>query len=110
MAREILIGHKEKVKTKVLREVDFDKKYRLSIEKIVEPNHRFENYYMIKSFTKGLLGYKINSLAAWDVQSDEDSHEFIESFQFKPFRMLDQAVDYAKYIKKTKYPTWLRYQ
>lgn len=101
------ISHKSKVKTEVLKTFDFDEKYRITVEKILEG--KFLNQYVIRSYTKSLFGYKISSLAAWNVESDED-HDKIESFEFKPYRMLNQAVEYAKYIKKKKYPNWIKYQ
>lgn len=100
------ISNKSKVKTEVLKTFDFDEKYRIRIEKILDG--KFKNQYVIKSYSKTLFGYKLSHLAAWNIESDED-HDRIEYFEFKPHRLLNQAVRYAKYIKKNKYPNWVKY-
>jgi hypothetical protein len=100
-------GHKSKVKTEVLRTVDFDIKYRLTIEKILDG--KFKNQYVVRSYTKSFFGYKLSSLAAWNVLSDDD-HNYIESYEFKPFRMLKQALDFAKDVKKNRLTNWVKYQ
>lgn len=102
-----MISNNSTVKTDVLKTFDFDGKYRLTIEKILEG--QFNKYYMVRSYKKGLFGYKICSLAAFDIKSD-DNHNYIKDFFFKPYQILDHAISYAKYVKKKKYPTWLNYQ
>lgn len=104
---EFHIDSKTKLKTEVLKAFDFDKKYRITIEKIT--SGQYENYYIVRSYTKQLFGYKLNSLAADIVESDYE-HDFIESYQYKAHDLLDFAVTWARWIKQNKYPNWKKYQ
>ena len=104
---EVLIDSKTKLKTEVLKASDFDEKYRITIEKII--SGQYEKYYIVRSYTKRLFGYKLNSLAADKVESDYE-HEFIESYQYKAHDLLDFAVTWARWIKQHKYPKWKKYQ
>lgn len=96
------IGHNSRVKTEILKEFDTDKKYRITVEKILEGGHK--NEYVIRSYVKSIFGYKIASLAAWNLNSDDGS------FEFKPFRMLKQALDFTKDVKKNRFSNWVKHQ
>jgi hypothetical protein len=94
------LDSKAKVSTKVLREVELDSKNKLSIEKILEGEYK--GHYIIKSFTKKLFGFKNSSLAAYNVETDFEGDRIVK-IEYGVFRMLDQAVNFAKEVKKNRY-------
>ncbi|MCT4582755.1 MAG: hypothetical protein N4A35_15180 [Flavobacteriales bacterium] len=102
-----LVAHNERLKTEVLKTHDFDGKYRITIEKIVEG--KYENRYLVKSYTKTLLGYKLSTLTASNIETDFDGNRIVK-IEFKAHRMLNQAILFAKYILKERYQVWLKMQ
>ena len=101
------VKHTSRVKTVILKTFDFDERYRITIEKILEG--KFKNQYLIRSYTKSIFGYKLSHLSAWNIELNESDSRII-SYEFMPYRMLHQACNYAKHVKKNIYPKWLKYQ
>lgn len=94
------IDSKSKTPTEVLRTVVLDSKNNLTIEKIL--SGELKGQYTIKSHTKKLFGFKNSSLAAYNVETDFDGDRIVK-IEYGVFRMLEQAVKFAKEVKKNRY-------
>lgn len=96
-----------KLRTRVLKSFDFDNKHRINIEKILEGEYK--NRYVIKSYTKTIFGYKISTLSASNIESNFDGDRIVK-VEFTIYRMLHQAVLYAKHIRNEYYHIWKKTQ
>lgn len=99
-----MLDSKSKTTTKVLRTIELDNKNKLTIEKIT--SGELKGQYTIKSHTKKLFGFKNSSLAAYNVETDFEGDRIIK-IEYAVFRMLEQAINFAKEVKKNRYtPTY----
>ena len=94
------IDSKSKTATQILKTFELDSKNRLTIEKIL--TGELKGQYTIKSQTKKLFGFKNSSLAAYNVETDFEGDRIVK-IEYGVFRMLEQAIKFAKNVKKNRY-------
>lgn len=94
------IDSKSKTATEVLRTFDLDTKNKLTVEKIL--SGELKGQYTIKSKTKKLFGFKNSSLAAYNIETDSEGDRIVK-IEYGVFRMLEQAINFAKEVKKNRY-------
>ena len=94
------IDSKSKTATQILKTFELDSKNILTIEKIL--TGELKGQYTIKSQTKKLFGFKNSSLAAYNVETDFEGDRIVK-IEYGVFRMLEQAIKFAKNVKKNRY-------
>ena len=100
-----LLDATAKVHTKLLKTATLDAKHSITIEKILDGE--LKDRYVVKSYTKTLVGKRPTTMAAYNLETDFNGNRVV-FIEFPVFVLVKQASEYLAFVKAHKYKQFLK--